>query len=256
MARVFRCRPRRLPKCWPPGGSSARTTGCGSSTWDGSTSRRASTGWPRQSRSCAPRASPSTVRAIGGEILADSTVSWTERLKDLGVDVHPPGLRQQGTDQGAGLGGRARHALALGRRAADDRRGAAARLRSHRDRGRRRGRTHHPWRRRHPHRCRRSTPRWCGRWRGSSKRSPAIARKLAPLMEGCLRTRPRAGRGHPRSRISSRWSDRCGEQFIAVACRGLAPAARRPTQRSRRRADGRHQFYQAERLVVCVHEFS
>lgn len=29
-------------------------------------------------------------RAIGGEILADSRVSWSERLKDLGVDVRPP----------------------------------------------------------------------------------------------------------------------------------------------------------------------
>jgi len=29
-------------------------------------------------------------RAIGGEILADATVSWTDRLKDLGVDVRPP----------------------------------------------------------------------------------------------------------------------------------------------------------------------
>ncbi len=29
-------------------------------------------------------------RAIGGEILADSSVSWTERLKDLAVDVRPP----------------------------------------------------------------------------------------------------------------------------------------------------------------------
>jgi len=29
-------------------------------------------------------------RAIGGEILADSTLSWSERLKDLGVDVRPP----------------------------------------------------------------------------------------------------------------------------------------------------------------------
>jgi glycosyltransferase involved in cell wall biosynthesis len=29
-------------------------------------------------------------RVIGGEILADSSVSWSERLKDLGVDVRPP----------------------------------------------------------------------------------------------------------------------------------------------------------------------
>ncbi|SEH73270.1 Glycosyltransferase involved in cell wall bisynthesis [Rhizobium tibeticum] len=29
-------------------------------------------------------------RAIGGEILADSSLSWSERLKDLGVDVRPP----------------------------------------------------------------------------------------------------------------------------------------------------------------------
>ena len=29
-------------------------------------------------------------RAIGGEILADSRASWSERLKDLGVDVRPP----------------------------------------------------------------------------------------------------------------------------------------------------------------------
>ncbi|MEP9399046.1 glycosyltransferase [Mesorhizobium sp. KR2-14] len=33
---------------------------------------------------------PVDIRAIGGEILADSAVSWTEQLKDLGVDVHPP----------------------------------------------------------------------------------------------------------------------------------------------------------------------
>jgi glycosyltransferase involved in cell wall biosynthesis len=33
---------------------------------------------------------PVDIRAIGGEILADSTVSWTEQLKALGVDVHPP----------------------------------------------------------------------------------------------------------------------------------------------------------------------
>jgi len=33
---------------------------------------------------------PFDARAIGGEILADSSVSWSERLKDLGVDVRPP----------------------------------------------------------------------------------------------------------------------------------------------------------------------
>ena len=33
---------------------------------------------------------PLEARAIGGEILADSSVSWTGRLKDLGVDVRPP----------------------------------------------------------------------------------------------------------------------------------------------------------------------
>ncbi|MEO5324463.1 glycosyltransferase [Mesorhizobium sp. CC13] len=33
---------------------------------------------------------PVDIRAIGGEILADSRVSWTEQLKSLGVDVHPP----------------------------------------------------------------------------------------------------------------------------------------------------------------------
>ncbi len=33
---------------------------------------------------------PFEARAIGGEILADSSVSWTERLTDLGVDVRPP----------------------------------------------------------------------------------------------------------------------------------------------------------------------
>ncbi|MCR4266982.1 glycosyltransferase [Nitratireductor sp. ZSWI3] len=33
---------------------------------------------------------PFDARAIGGEILADSTVSWSDRLKDLDVDVRPP----------------------------------------------------------------------------------------------------------------------------------------------------------------------
>ncbi|MEJ6782642.1 glycosyltransferase [Aminobacter sp. Piv2-1] len=33
---------------------------------------------------------PVDIRAIGGEILADSSVSWTEQLKGLGVEVHPP----------------------------------------------------------------------------------------------------------------------------------------------------------------------
>lgn len=33
---------------------------------------------------------PFEARAVGGEILADSSVSWTERLKDLSVDVRPP----------------------------------------------------------------------------------------------------------------------------------------------------------------------
>lgn len=33
---------------------------------------------------------PFDARAIGGEILADATLSWTDRLKDLGVEVRPP----------------------------------------------------------------------------------------------------------------------------------------------------------------------
>ncbi len=33
---------------------------------------------------------PFDARAIGGEILADSSVSWSDRLKDLDVDVRPP----------------------------------------------------------------------------------------------------------------------------------------------------------------------
>lgn len=33
---------------------------------------------------------PFDARAIGGEILADSSISWSERLKDLDVDVRPP----------------------------------------------------------------------------------------------------------------------------------------------------------------------
>lgn len=33
---------------------------------------------------------PFDARAIGGEILADASFSWTDRLKELGVDVRPP----------------------------------------------------------------------------------------------------------------------------------------------------------------------
>ncbi len=65
-------------------------TACGFFTWAGSISRRVSTGWRRALAELRASNVNFEARAIGGEILADSRVSWSERLKDLGVDVRSP----------------------------------------------------------------------------------------------------------------------------------------------------------------------